>query len=78
MVRVIEDLHKTRDMSMWWNSEQRRELVYFTVKINELDMFDIPNTKGIKDFLKKGYFDLGEEFCLTPGSLRSGFKKATE
>jgi hypothetical protein len=65
IILVMHDLYRNRNMSVW-KSEQRRELIQFTVKIDELNVYDIPNTKDIKEFLKKGYFDLGEEFSLIP------------
>lgn len=65
IIQVIHDLYRTRDMSVW-KSEHRRELIQFAVKIHELDTYDIPHTEDLKEFLKRGYFDLGEEFCLIP------------
>lgn len=65
IIQVIQDLFRTNDMSIW-TSGKKRELTQYSVKINELDMYDIPNTKDIKDFFIKGYFDLGEEFNFIP------------
>jgi hypothetical protein len=52
VIQVLKDLFKTKDMSVW-KSEKKRDLIQYAVKIKELDMHDIPNTKDIREFLKK-------------------------
>jgi hypothetical protein len=65
IIQVIHDLFRNNDMSVWTDGK-KRELTRYSVKLNELDKYDIDNINDIQDFFTKGYFDLNEEFGFIP------------